>query len=61
MSAESVYDALREVIAEQSEADEELSMFELIGVVTLIKAELVEAAMAPDDDDDENPDANYDD
>ena len=53
MSAEAVYDAIRSVIAEQSEADEELSMFELIGVVRMIEAELVEAAMAPDDDDDD--------
>lgn len=50
MSAESVYNALRETIAEQSEADEELSMFELIGVVELIRAELVEAAMADDEE-----------
>ena len=50
MSAEAVYDAIRATIAEQTEQDEELSMFELIGVVELIKAELTAAAMEDDDD-----------
>jgi hypothetical protein len=50
MSAESVYDAIRATIAEQTEQDEELSMFELIGVVELIKAELTVAAMEDDEE-----------
>jgi len=50
MSAESVYDAIRATIAEQTEQDEDLSMFELIGVVELIKAELTVAAMEDDDE-----------
>jgi len=50
MSAESVYDAIRATIAEQTEQDDELSMFELIGVVELIKAELTAAAMEGDDE-----------
>jgi hypothetical protein len=51
MSAETVYEALRETIADQTALDDELSMFELIGVVRLIEAELIEAAMSDDDDD----------
>lgn len=54
MSAESCYNALRTTIAAETEADDELSMFELIGVVRLIEAELVEAAMSDDDDDDDD-------
>ena len=50
MSAEAVYDAIRAAIAEQTEQDDELSMFELIGVVRLIEAELIEAAMQPDEE-----------
>ena len=53
MSAESVYEAIRATIAEQTEQDDELSMFELIGVVRLIEAELTEAAMEGDDDEEE--------
>jgi len=50
MSAEAVYDAIRATIAEQTEQDDELSMFELIGVVELIKAELTGAAMEDDEE-----------
>jgi hypothetical protein len=53
MSAEAVYEAIRTAIAEQTEQDDELSMFELIGVVELIKAELTAAAMDSDDDEEE--------
>jgi hypothetical protein len=49
MSAEAVYDAIRAAITEQTEQDEDLSMFELIGVVRLIESELVAATMEPDD------------
>jgi hypothetical protein len=58
MSAETVYEALRETIADQTALDDELSMFELIGVVRLIEAELLEAAMSDDDDDDAEPGLN---
>jgi hypothetical protein len=58
MSAETVYEALRETIADQTQLDDELSMFELIGVVRLIEAELLEAAMADDDDDSDEPGLN---
>ncbi len=58
MSAETGYEALRETIADQTALDDELSMFELIGVVRLIEAELLEAAMADDDDDSDEPGLN---
>lgn len=53
MSAEACYNALRATIAEQTEANPELSMFELIGAVRLIEAELIEAALTEDDEDDD--------
>lgn len=53
MSAEAVYGAIRATIAEQTEQHEDLSMFELIGVVELIKAELTAAAMEPDGEDED--------
>jgi len=53
MSANALYDAINEAIAVETEKDGELSMFELIGVVELIKAELTAAAMESDDDDEE--------
>ncbi|MFZ9086487.1 MAG: hypothetical protein ACO3C6_07930 [Steroidobacteraceae bacterium] len=58
MSAETIYEALRETIADQTALDDELSMFELIGVVRLIEAELIEAAMSDDEDDDAEPGLN---
>ena len=54
MSAETVYQALRQAIDDQLELDDGLSMFELIGVVRLIEAELIEAAIQPDEDDEED-------
>jgi len=48
MSAEAVYDAIRQAIADTT--DDDLGMFELIGVVELIKAELTAAAMEPDEE-----------
>ncbi len=55
MSAETVYEAIHEVIADQSQLDDELSMFELIGVIRMVEADLIKAAQADDDDsDDEN-------
>ena len=55
MSAESVYEALLDTIADQSSLDDELSMFELIGAVRLVEAGLLAEAMA--DDEDEEADA----
>jgi hypothetical protein len=52
MSAESVYAAIRETIDDQLQLNDELSMFELIGVVRLVEAELIEAAMADDEEGD---------
>ncbi len=55
MSAETIYEAIHEVIADQSQLDDELSMFELIGVIRMVEADLIKAAQADDDDsDDEN-------
>jgi len=50
MSANALYDAINEAIAVETEKDGELSMFELIGVVELIKAELTVAAMEDDEE-----------
>jgi hypothetical protein len=50
MSAETVYQAIRDTIDDQLLLDDELSTFELIGVVRLIEAELIEAAMMPDEE-----------
>jgi hypothetical protein len=50
MSAETIYDAIHEVIADQSQLDDELSMFELIGVIRMVEADLIKAAQADDDD-----------
>jgi hypothetical protein len=50
MSAETGYEALRETIADQTALDDELSMFELIGVIRMVEADLIEAAKADDDD-----------
>jgi hypothetical protein len=55
MSAETIYEAIHEVIADQSQLDDELSMFELIGVIRMVEADLIKAAQADDDDsEDEN-------
>jgi hypothetical protein len=55
MSAETIYEAIHEVIADQTQLDDELSMFELIGVIRMVEADLIKAAQADDDDsDDEN-------
>jgi hypothetical protein len=53
MSAESLYQALRDTIDDQLELDDGLSTFELIGVVRLIEGELVAAAVEPGDDEEE--------
>ena len=46
-----LYDALRDTISEVTEADDTLSLPELIGTLELVKAELLAAALEPDEDD----------
>ena len=58
MSAESIYEALLDTIADQSSLDDELSMFELIGAVRLVEAGLLAEAMAEDDDDEDGEEAD---
>lgn len=48
----SLYDAIRDVISEITEADDSISLPELIGTLELVKAELIAAALEPDDEDD---------
>lgn len=52
MDNPTLYDAIRDVISEITEADDSLSLPELIGTLELIKAELIAAALEPDDEDD---------
>jgi hypothetical protein len=56
MSAQALYDAVRAAIDTHLETDEELSTFELIGVLRMITAELEMAAMATECDEDEDDD-----
>ena len=53
MSAETIYEAIHEVIADQTQLDDQLSMFELIGVVEMVKADLIAAAQDDEDEDGE--------
>lgn len=46
-----LYEALRSVISDATEADEDISLPELIGTIELVKAELIAAALEPDEDD----------
>lgn len=48
-----LYDRIRAAIDEATSEDEEMSLTELIGTLELIKAELIAAALEPD----EEPDA----
>jgi len=48
-----LYDAIRAAIDEATSEDEEMSLPELIGTLELVKAELIAAALEPDDEDDE--------
>ena len=57
MSAQSVYEALLDTIADQSSLDDELSMFELIGAVRLIEAGLIAEALEDDDEDKDGEEA----
>tara|TARA_R110000868_G_scaffold170954_1_gene406374 strand:- start:694 stop:861 length:168 start_codon:yes stop_codon:yes gene_type:complete len=52
MSADTVYQTIRNAIDDQLVLDDELSTFELIGVIRMIEAELIAAAMEPEDSDD---------
>ena len=45
MAAQDLYDKLRGTIDEHLEADDELSTFELVGVLRMVTAELELAAM----------------
>lgn len=45
MAAQELYDKVRGVIDEHLEADEELSTFELVGVLRMVTAEVELAAM----------------
>jgi hypothetical protein len=53
MSAETLYQAIRDTIDDQLQLDDELTTFELIGVVRLIEGELVAAAVGDSDDEGE--------
>ena len=46
-------DAIRSAIGAATEADDSISLAELIGTLELIKAELLVAALEPSDDDEE--------
>lgn len=52
MAAQVLYDKLRETIDEHLELDDDLSTFELIGVLRMITAELELAAMEAGEDQD---------
>lgn len=43
MSAETLYEAIHETIAEQVELDDPLSTFELLGVIEQVKADVLAA------------------
>lgn len=51
MAAQVLYDHIRQAIDEHLESDDELSTFELVGVLRMITAELELAAMEAGDDD----------
>lgn len=50
MAAQDLYDQLRSTIDEHLESDDELSTFELIGVLRMVTAELEAAALTVDED-----------
>lgn len=45
-----LYEALRAAIDEATSEDEDMSLPELIGTLELVKAEIIAAALEPDDD-----------
>lgn len=51
MAAQTLYDQLRSTIDEHLETDDELSTFELVGVLRMITAELELAAMEAGEED----------
>lgn len=50
MAAQDLYDSIRSTIDEHLEQDDELSTFELVGVLRMVTAELELAAMEASDD-----------
>ena len=52
MAAQTLYDTIRQDIDDHLEGDDELSTFELIGVLRMITAELELAAMEAGDESD---------
>lgn len=53
VSAETLYTALHETIAEQVELEDPLSTFELIGVIEQIKAEIIAGIEEEDEEEGE--------
>ena len=45
MSAESLYEALNATIADQLELDDPISLFELIGVIEMVKTDVLASMM----------------
>jgi hypothetical protein len=54
MAAQELYDAIHQTISDHLEQDEELSTFELVGVVRMIGAELEAIAMDADEGESES-------
>lgn len=54
MAAQALYDALRAAIDDHLEDDDDLSTFELVGVLRMVTAELELAAMEAGEDDDDD-------
>ena len=50
MSAESLYEALNATIADQLELDDPISVYELIGVIEMVKADVLASMMEGEDD-----------
>jgi hypothetical protein len=53
MAAQELYDAIHQAISDHLEQDEELSTFELVGVVRMIGAEMEAAAVAQEEEEEE--------
>lgn len=51
MAAQDLYESLRSTIDEHLKADDELSTFELVGVLRMVTAELELAAMEASEED----------
>ena len=57
MSAESLYEALNATIADQLELDDPLSPYELIGVIEMVKADVLASMMDGEPEDEPEPEA----